>query len=224
MESQAEQCTGIFGCHDYFAFTDAVTDLPHAKLLPQVSCPQQVQGALTATWVNTETFMAAWDLVVEDRTYLKNDWVIKADPDTVFLPERLSKHLSEPQFKSPADTGNGVYLKNCQGGDRGLELYGALEVVSRRSVSQYGRARVTCRNMPDRGIMGEDMWFQRCMDSIGIGFVPDWELIADGYCPGAAAPGPCTISRCAFHPFKVPAQWDKCYQAAKRSTAVNASA
>jgi hypothetical protein len=213
MESQAEQCVGIFGCNDYVPFSDANIDLPRAKLMPAVASPRQVAGALTATWVNTDTFMAAWDLIIEDKKYLENDWVVKADPDTVFLAERLSMHLDAPHIRGPGSTGTGAYLKNCQGGDRGLQLYGALEVLSKLAVTQYGHARDVCRNAPDRGIMGEDMWLQRCMDSIGIVSIPDWVLVADGYCPGAVPPGDCSVDRMAFHPFKMPEQWDQCYQA-----------
>jgi hypothetical protein len=211
MESQAEQCVGIFGCHDYVPFTDAVTVLPRAKLLPRVASPTGVAGALTATWVNTDTFMAAWDIIIEDRSYLKNDWVVKVDPDTVFLPDKLSAHLDVPNIRGPASKGNGVYLKNCQAGARNLQLYGSLEVLSKRAVTQYGRGRNVCRNAPDRGIMGEDMWLQRCLDHIGIGFIEDWALIADGYCPHAVQPRACTVNRTAYHPFKLTAQWNQCY-------------
>lgn len=220
MQSQARECVGIFGCLEYVPFTDAVTDLPYAVLLPRVVSAPAVPGALTATWVNTEIFIAAWDKIIEDRQYLNHDWTVKVDPDTVFLPARLRKHLDDHRIRKSASGENGVYLRNCQGGPNGLQLFGSLEVLSRRAVSHYAKAGKACRNAPDRGIMGEDMWLQRCLDSIGVGFVADWKVVADGYCPGAPPPGDCTMDRAAFHPFKLTAQWYQCEHASRRAGGV----
>merc|ERR1711972_804269 len=55
---------------------------------------------------------------------------------------------------------------------------------------------------------GEDTYFRKCMDMLGVGMIADFQLVGDGRCMGA----PCTDPwRAAFHPFKDVGGWLWCY-------------
>jgi len=219
VQSQIWECAGLFRCDHWLVFSNEEVCLNPGDseevstiVLPQFEARQGVVGALTATWVNTEAFMAAWGRVIEDANYEDNDWVIKIDPDAVFLPDQLRKHFLDDLKGATGGCGKGAgcYLRNCPTGDRDLHLFGSLEVLSSSALKAYGGAKDRCKNEIDWSLMGEDMWLQQCLDLLGVQPVEDYEsLLADGYCPGSATA--CTPDKVAFHPFKLPSMWLDCY-------------
>merc|ERR1712232_916708 len=113
MISQRRQCAGIFSCDDYMLFSDKDLGLGGNSILPNISHAQKgVSGAMTATWVNAAVFIQAWDMVIADGRFLRRDYVVKVDPDAVFLPGPLKTHFraSPPNFQM---NDKGVYMKNC---------------------------------------------------------------------------------------------------------------
>lgn len=203
---------GIFGCDDYMLFSDEnLPDIPGSVLLPKFTGRKNVPGALTATWVNADEFIAAWEKIVDDRRFLLHDWTLKADPDAVFIPEALKTHLGK--YASQIAGGKGVYLKNCEGGPRGLQLFGSIELLSSQAVINLGANRARCTGV-EHNLMGEDAWLQQCLNLIGVTAIEDYAFLADGYCPSSAPIAVCGAGRAAFHPFKLPDQWLKCYKEA----------
>uniref|UniRef100_A0A7S4SJF3 Uncharacterized protein n=1 Tax=Alexandrium monilatum TaxID=311494 RepID=A0A7S4SJF3_9DINO len=215
LRGQAHRRAGIFACDEHRIFGDRPVDLPGAQVLPQVVARRGVAGALTATWVNAAAFIAVWDQLLEQGHLLRHEWVVKADPDCVFVVHRLKSHLAEPQFAVPAASPRGTYLKNCAAGPRGLQLFGSIEVLSRNAVQTLKANWDHCKEEVDSSLMGEDMWLQKALDLIHVQAVEDYGHLADdGYCPGLPAPEVCSPGFVAFHPKKLPEQWLKCWDEA----------
>lgn len=213
---------GIFACDRHAVFSDRAVRLTNAvatRPLKNFTARLGVAGALTATWVNTAGFEEAWAAVAETKGIWDHDWVVKVDPDTVFFPMRLAMllHRSASSLEA-ADRGAGVYLRNCAAPAPGaLQLYGSIEVVSHRALGQLTNRGGRCEG-PDLLRMGEDMWLQRCLDSLGATGVQRDDILRDGYCPVAGEKA-CTFGAVAFHPYKAVAQWNAC-----RDTALKAPA
>lgn len=211
VRSQLQLPGGIFSCDDFMVFSDAtheeLPDIPHLYTLA-LTDRNAVAGALTATWVNADEFIAAWARLIDENHYSFHDWTLKADPDAVFLAPLLIKHLE--QFSSQLQYGAGIYLKNCRDGPRALELFGSVEIVSTLGVTTLGANRDQCTAM-EHSLMGEDLWLQQCLMQIGVQGVEGYSLLADGYCPTSTDASRCTPPSVAFHPMKTSGQWIACF-------------
>lgn len=162
-----------------------------------------VDGETTDSFLNTETFVHAWDTLINSKHMWPYDFVVKADPDAVFFPDRLRKHVEE-------HTGESVYYTNC--GKYGGEslLYGALEVFSVPAIKTYAEHIKECKELPYKG-WGEDYYMQKCMNQLGVANIADGDQVADHRCVGA----PCTdYTKVAYHDFKTPEDWYLCFQKA----------
>mmetsp|Transcript_11558 Transcript_11558/g.41222 ORF Transcript_11558/g.41222 Transcript_11558/m.41222 type:complete len:623 (+) Transcript_11558:74-1942(+) len=214
--AQYPLAAGIFGCDEYTLFSDkALDDIPFTQTISSLQGRNNVPGALTATWVNADDFIEAWDRIIKDGRYRNHDWIVKADPDAVFLPNAMKQVLEK--FENLEGTEQGFYLKNCEAGPRNLQLFGSIELLTHDAVSTLGDNRELCRTI-DHGLMGEDLWLQLCLDKIGVRPLQDYEFLSDGYCPSAKLNATCGPPSVAFHPFKMPDQWLKCWEDATSRT------
>jgi hypothetical protein len=212
MRKQFRLCGGVFGCTHYAVLSDRELEVgPKATswTLPSVSSSQGGGNAMTATWVNTEVFKTAWQTIIDEGTYLQDDFVVKADPDAVLVPTALQDILHHKGYAADQP----ILFRNCPGGPRGLELFGSLEVVSRTGVATYAAAGAECQEkVEDAALMGEDMWLQECLEAIGVQSVMDVDLMHDAYCSqDALVADMCTDGKAAYHPFKVADEWAKCF-------------
>lgn len=173
---------------------------------PQMAAPMAkngVNGSTTDSFLNTEVFLIAWDTLIGSGQIWPFDFVVKVDPDAVFFPDRLRKHVLEY-------VGKPVYFSNCgkYGGE--VLLYGSLEVFSTQALKIYQQNIKTCKALPWKG-WGEDYYMQKCMNKLGVENVPDTKQVGDHRCVAA----PCTdYTRVAFHDFKDPKSWFECFQEA----------
>lgn len=208
---------GIFACDDYFVVSeDNVTlgrDRTGKEIVTWVNKAAAVgmgninAGQKTASWLNTGTFIKAFNMILNDHAerVFRYDWLVKLDPDAVFFPERLRWHLKD-------HTPSRSYLLNCHQRGKNL-LFGALEAFSKQALEAYKDNEWKCKQLGWSG-WGEDMFFQRCMDSLGVGAVTDFAVVGDAYCcdAGWCPNGPCTDKwRAAFHPYKDKWSWLKCH-------------
>lgn len=211
METQRRLDAGVFACDDQMVFSDEEVDLGSFMTTPIGDVHNQLggQGPLaTGSWVNTHTFFHAWRAVRRSERYLDFAWTVKADPDTVFLPSILRQHLRQKGLYG--NPGAKTYLNNCPNVDNGF--YGSLEVISRVSFMAFMDNMDVCRQQLDFRGWGEDLFCQKCMDSIGAAPTGDYDLVSDGNCHGAGGPVPCIPGKPAYHPFKGPEDWQTCWQ------------
>jgi len=162
-----------------------------------------VNGSTTDSYLNTHTFIKAWEMLMGSGVVWSFDFVVKVDPDAVFLPERLRGHV-KPHM------GKDVYFANCGKWGGQVLLYGAVEVFSSQALRRYWENNSTCASIPWQG-WGEDYYLQQCMDALSVESVPDLLQVADKRCVDA----PCSdYTKVAFHDYKDPKEYLHCYEVA----------
>merc|ERR1712039_879208 len=88
-------------------------------------------------------FEKVWDHVWHDGRYRLADWVVKTDPDTVFLPNRLHGRLGGSSHAGSHAT----FYANCGFSAVDAYLYGPLQVFSSAAVDAYYAGWLaTCRD------------------------------------------------------------------------------
>jgi hypothetical protein len=180
---------GIFACDDYMVIRGSTTG----------------KGAgggdwdMTPSWTNVQPFLDAWVMVGEDGRYKEHTWVVKVDPDAVFVPQQLKKWLigKEPDSQ-------GSYVSTCGSCDSRNGFYGAMEVLSRVAAQRYVESIDNCKAQFGDGAVGgwgEDLFAQRCMNFVGVACWDDsaHALVCDKLC---GCEDGCAAGRAAYHPFK----------------------
>ncbi|CAE7711361.1 bath-42 [Symbiodinium microadriaticum] len=120
-------------------------------------------GGLFWSALNLRIFAAFWRQVISDGHYLLYNWIVKADPDTVFFVDRLRNVLELHEEGSQDLASTGVYLNNCKFG-----LHGPLEVFSQSAVRALTTSFPGCFKYFQKLCSGdcqwgEDMWVDQCL-------------------------------------------------------------
>jgi len=128
MRMQLEKRIGVYDCDEQIVFSDEVTWLSEGptylrghsnKILIEthkvgVNFSDALTGseadARTAAWLNAADYVKCWKEVIMDGRFRWHDWVVKVDPDTVFLPARLRAQL----MHKPDHASDAVYLRTCK--------------------------------------------------------------------------------------------------------------
>jgi len=218
---QAGASAGIFDCEEFTVFSDKKTwivqGMVDTQVIPtKISVAKGKSWMMTHSWVNAEVFQRVWGWVCDHERYLEHDWTVKLDPDAVFLPERLKRHLGT-EIPGPK------YMRNCDRNEPpGFGMYGAIEVLSAKAVhllAHQGLANCT-REMNWNGKemgwhgWGEDFFLQKCLDRLKVESSEDLGLLKDKNC--LVEPSPCTTGQVVFHPFKTPTTYFQCLSQARR--------
>jgi len=152
---------GIFACDAWSVLSDGNLDPIPITNIGSMRSPMAPWGS----YYNAEVFVKAWEYVTADGRYLENAWTVKADPDTVWVPQRLRDHLqgADPSVRLVVRNGGGqVYL-------------GPLEVFSVAAVWDFiNRHRDVCYTV---ATYGEDGWIAACMFSLGATFQTEEMLL-----------------------------------------------
>ena len=226
--------SNIFACDENAIYSSSRLELAPGLVSRQVSSTLMGElGGPYITVLNLGAFMAVWRQVLLDGDYLNCDWTIKADPDTVFIPQRLVPILSIQSMTMP-DAGK--YLNNCRDG-----LHGPLEIFSQGAMRSLGRNSLSCARELDGGKecdkhcekfwdfnykekcnghcttwWGEDIWLDQCLSRFAGAtkvFVP--ELLMEDHCHPRPGWRNCLDSNIvAFHPFKSVSSYQTCLGAA----------
>lgn len=193
-----EKNGGIFACDEYSLLTaDSETTIWGEKTTNFPGAP--IVGSVDGTAGNTRLFVNAWKKVVEIGKFRNHAFTVKADPDAVFLPQKLRWHLGDFVGKS-------MFIVNCP---KWNMIYGSLEVFSTKAMQTWSEQGHTCK-APEN--FGEDKYMTQCMDHLKVMRVQDWGVVGDKLCG--------TFSDCkslpnaAFHPFKDTWSWEHCWQEA----------
>jgi len=226
VRNQYKWGAGIFGCNEWVVFSDTSTWVTMGppkrvdtwKLPVKLAVKTGKDWEMTHSYLNTDIFIRAWKGVIDHNDYKHNDWIVKVDPDAVFLANRLKYRLS---LIGPQD-GNAVYIKNCDRNEPpGFGMYGAVEILSEKAASVYLHGLDDCQKKMDwKGKdmgwhgWGEDYFLQKCLDQNSARPVEDLTVLKDSNC--FAKPSPCTTGQVAFHPFKSSEKYKECLEEARR--------
>lgn len=215
VQGQFENNASIFTCNDYSVIS------PKKVLLGRNQCGAEVwtlvnpsavasighygqDGDTTSSFLNTMTFIRAWDLLLSENKIWKSDWAVKVDPDAVFFPARLREHVR-------AHTGRPVIILNCFW-ENTAKLFGAIEVFSKQAMLRYQQGEQKCKALDWHG-WGEDYYMQTCMKLLEVESVEDYSLVGDDRCKHHA----CTDNKVvAYHPYKDPAAYWTCFGASPK--------
>lgn len=198
IRTQLARGAGIFACDAWAVFSDVEIWLspgpPVMINTTAIDVDLKAKDGVQEHILNTQIFMSAWDMVIKQGKYLDHQWVVKVDPDAVFLPSRLRVAIHAIAPKDDAK----LYLLNC---DLSFGFYGALEVLSSLAVWTYSKSKDNCEQQLPYKDWGEDLYMRRCLDLLGVPHSTDLSILDDAYC-GAKA-GDCSNPKtAAFHPYK----------------------
>jgi len=225
LTAQFARKVSIFTCEKYEVYADVEVSLGEGFLTKKVT---DVKGDWhfgkrkeTGAWVNTGMFIQVWKAIADTNAHADMDWVVKVDPDAVFVPERLRDRIQW----LPRTT-NGIMLQNCRYVDYGF--FGNLEVLSPKAFSVLTDSLETCYTEIDwmvgikggkYGPMGEDLFAEICMSKHGVHYVEAFDVTTDGACE-ANRPNDqrknkkwhsdCKVKTAAMHPFKKPNEYFQC--------------
>mmetsp|Transcript_54914 Transcript_54914/g.139196 ORF Transcript_54914/g.139196 Transcript_54914/m.139196 type:complete len:490 (-) Transcript_54914:292-1761(-) len=230
VKAQVKKKAGMFACDAYVVVSDKDLGLAVDGVQTLTISTTKVTGYTAAgTSPNAPVFVEAMSKLREDGRYRQHDWVIKSDPDTVLLPDRLRMVLEPTQQPrnpypppyAPAP-GAGLFVPNCDKqatwgtgwGANGLwpMMYGSIEMVSREALDNYFVKEESCKSsIQGWQKMGEDRYLGLCYRHLQAG-----ELFlkqGDATCGG----GSCGDGRFqAYHPFKSVDTWMQCWDQAMR--------
>merc|ERR1711997_157881 len=97
LTAQFARKVSIFTCEKYEVYADVEVSLGEGFLTKKVT---DVKGDWhfgkrkeTGAWVNTGMFIQVWKAIGDTNAHAGMDWVVKVDPDAVFVPERLRDRI-----------------------------------------------------------------------------------------------------------------------------------
>jgi len=138
---QAQQLkTHVFACERWMVFSDVEMKLDrNAGGFVKVAYPKGIRRPNTKNYVNLPVFLNVWRAIKADTNWKSFPWVAKADPSTVFIPQRLRDIVGRQVV-----TESGVYMENCKYVRMGF--HGSLEVFFGFGIQQ---ASGTHGGLPD---------------------------------------------------------------------------
>jgi len=110
LKAQEGAVVGIFDCNEHTVFTNSTHLLDTGKPIGlHVSIINHslavAYGGEWGTAMNTDVFNRVWVHILNGGRYRYHDWSVKADPDSVFFPDRLrtllQKHTPESTIPAP---------------------------------------------------------------------------------------------------------------------------
>lgn len=207
VRAQASRGVGVFACNAYMAFSTAKISLSPGLETRLIQGTPSRKGKW-GSWMNTQIFLNAWDTLIADGGYRSQEWVVKADPDCVFFPERLGLHLAALVPNGPQTA---LYVKNCP---IDIGMMGAVEAFSHQAVDLFAKNKSTCIRRLNPGKSGEDGFMRYCMRLIKAESLDDFDILVDGYCGKGTCKGSHGV---AFHPYKDTDQWFHCWRQAQQT-------
>merc|ERR1711953_104872 len=237
--------THVFACERWMVFSDIEMKLDtNAGGFVKVAYPKGIKRPNTKNYVNLPVFLNVWRAIKTDTNWKSFPWVVKADPSTVFIPQRL-RELVRYQLV----TEQGVYMENCK--YVRMSFHGSLEVMSKDAFATFLDNLDDCyETLPWKdGVhahfkyYGEDKFLQFCMDKHGVTRVPSRQIVdtvpkdqniyglhLTVSCPGHRTKFETTMHKwhpncsrsvtAAIHAFKTPKSWLECL---KNTTEIKSS-
>jgi len=230
LTKQKEYAVSIFGCEEWDVFSDVAVPLGADYSTIQVFNTRkewhQLKRKQSGTWVNWGIFYSIWENIKAQGKGQSTSWMVKADADAVFIPQRLRQYITDHGL---IDTPHGLYLENCKNVQYGY--FGNLEVISKTGVKalldgleECHTSFAPCANDGcdwEWGPWGEDVFVQRCMDHHYVDKVEAFDLTRDGACEADRpadqkknkkwkSPDCRNEVAASVHPFKKPAEYFKC--------------
>jgi hypothetical protein len=228
--------THVFACERWMVFSDVKMTLDtKAGGFVQVAYPKGIKRPNTKHYVNVPVFLNVWRAIKADTNWKSFPWIVKADPSTVFIPQRLREIV-----RRQVVTESGVYMENCK--YVRMSFHGSLEVFSGMAFSKFLAHMEECQvQLPIHNAdhahfkeYGEDKFAAWCMHVQGVDKVPSRQQVdtlPEGSiihglhiatsCPGHRTkfdlgnlkwqPNCAKTKSAGLFAFRKPALWAKCF-------------
>jgi len=205
---------GIFGCNTQMVFSDASVDISDGQgLFFSHSMNHEHLNGAHDLFENHHLFVDVWEEIRQDGRYHSAHWVVKSDPETVFMPDRLRARLGGQDHAERHPT----FYANCRRGGKNT-MYGPLEVFSAKAIDIYFEgAQDKCEkhtNFEEK--VWEEEYMTECLQKLGVPMnqFRQLKLLSDPHCdPNPRVPD-CESEAVAFHPLHTTDKWEACYKAA----------
>jgi len=215
---QYQHHVGIFSCDEYQVYSSQAFVLAPGLETRKVLTSQQCEvGGEFKSALNLRIFASFWRQVISEGQYLLYNWIVKADPDTVFFPDRLRPILKQHEEGSMSQSSPGVYFNNCKFG-----MHGPLEIFSVATVRALSSSFQGCYEMFQKLCngdcqWGEDIWVDQCLKRfVQAKRVFNAKLLSEAHCDPSPGWQDCKDpSRVAFHPFKTVADHEICQRSSE---------
>lgn len=210
MKNQHSKGAGIFDCDTSMIFSDANLDISsdpddyYSTTLIEHDILQHDVGVHE----NKHLFIKVWEHILHDGRYSTADWVVKTDPDTVFMAPRLHARLGG----SSHGRSHATFFANCR-----HEMYGALEVFSSKAVDIYFNGKDHCKtHIHLSDAMWEERYLTHCLQLLHVTINPwrNLDLLSDPYCDHTISEPDCAGTAVAMHKLDTIEKWDACYNIA----------
>eukprot|EP00425_Heterocapsa_triquetra_P029403 CAMPEP_0195102608 /NCGR_PEP_ID=MMETSP0448-20130528/68548_1 /TAXON_ID=66468 /ORGANISM="Heterocapsa triquestra, Strain CCMP 448" /LENGTH=378 /DNA_ID=CAMNT_0040138131 /DNA_START=54 /DNA_END=1190 /DNA_ORIENTATION=- len=184
LRAQANWGDGLFACDEWSVYaarptwllnpTRNDTEVLDHVTLPHTSCDDADISEFC--WVsNVELFKSVWRNIIERGVHERNDWIVKVNANTVFLPPRLHAYMDA---KGPQGA---VFYTSCA--ISWSLMSDSLEVVSRGGFEALAHGGLDrCDAEVDFDNDQESACLSRCLDHLGVARVLDLSILADYYC------------------------------------------
>lgn len=214
---QYENGAGIFNCDEYAVYSNQALVLAPGLVTRRVLTTQKcTTGGEFKTALNLNIFTAVWRQVISDGQYLLFNWIVKADPDTVFFPHRLRAIVAKHEKGAVGGYGQGAYFNNCKYG-----MHGPLEVFSQNAVNALASMFLGCFHYFQKLCSGdcswgEDMWVDQCLKKfVNSTRINEYNVLEEDHCDPAMGWQSCEdTTKAAFHPFKIASRYLVCHKSA----------
>jgi len=211
--------TSLFRCDEHTLFSNVsvrslMGALPGASLMQEVVLQQSLETVYGGPWktsLNTDLFIAIWRDIFRRRLHLRQEWSVKLDADTVFIPDRLTPILSH--IGPPAKRNAELYMNSCSWCV--VKLIGPIEIFSRAALKQLDESMNRCEKEVDYHDVSEDVFLERCFALLKIPpvnadkqdklLLPTWRVRNHEV-------KHCSKGWAAIHPFKDPKLLLRCFE------------
>lgn len=226
--NQARDRVGIFLCDGFFVFSSEDLGIPGVmtQIIPRT---EGMGKSVDNTAANSNVFIDVWELIKDGGWHNNFQFTVKADPDAVFLPDRLQYYLMNPPATAymyappyPTDPSQGVFVTNCDeypGWHEGWPMmWGPTEVISQGALNQYYANQDFCMTHVKWTTLGEDTFLGKCFRALHVAEI--FLKLQDKQCgveTGVTRPLTSAWPDCSddyfyvFHPHKDYNDWLRCW-------------
>lgn len=223
-QGQATDQLGIFRCSNVAVFSTQDCYIPGTPttIVPTTS---GTGNSVDNTAANTNIWLNVWKEIRDRQWHLMNPWTVKADPDAVFIIDRLAWYLTTQPTNPypppyPVDWNQGAFVPNCDKypgwHDLWPMMWGPSEVVSKQAMVNFFNHQGECEAAIDWMHLGEDTFLGKCLRKLHTAEL--FLKIQDRHC-GVDTGVTSSIGwpRCddstqyVFHPHKDYTDWLRCW-------------
>lgn len=226
VKNQFSKHKSIFLCEGHDVFSNESIEIGPGYMSQATGGTMVVEhGGKWGTVMNTDVFVRFWQAVGRVGTYNNHDWTVKADPDAMFMPQRLRDLVTcGPECNLPGGTlpvpGGPVFFNNCKWG-----MHGGMEVMSLEGIQLFITGMGQCESIRLAAMdinqppgqrardhaFGEDQYLRRCLRHVGVHQVEEEPiLLSELRACGQPYPTDCKGVRVAFHAMKTVEDWNYC--------------